>query len=59
MDLLLSGKVREAAGYFEPQTYTPEPRVWVVDDATVIGGKVIPGVNVGIGEVRYDAESYT
>ena len=52
------GKVREAAGYFEPQTYTPEPRVYVVDDATVIGGKVIPGVNVGIGEVRYD-ESYT
>jgi len=52
------GKVREAAGYFEPQTFTPEPRVYVVDDATVIGGKVIPGVNVGIGEVRYD-QSYT
>lgn len=52
------GKVREAAGFFEPQTYTPDPRVYVVDDATVIGGKVIPGVNVGIGEVRYD-QSYT
>ena len=48
------GKVREAAGYFEPQTYTPEPRVYVVDNLTTIGGKVIPGVNVGIGEVRYD-----
>ena len=48
------GKVREAAGFFEPQTYTPEPRVYVVDDLTTIGGKVIPGVNVGIGEVRYD-----
>ena len=51
-----TGKVREAAGYFEPQTYTPEPRVWVVDEASVIGGKVIPGVNVGVGELRYEEE---
>ena len=51
-----SGKVREAAGYFEPQTYTPEPKVWVVDEAAVIGGKVIPGVNVGVGELRYEQE---
>lgn len=52
------GKVREAAGFFEPQTYTPDPKVWVVDNATVIGGKIIPGVIVGEGELRYD-NTYT
>lgn len=53
-----SGLIREAAGYFQDQTYTPTPRMYTVDQNTVIGGKLIPAVNVGKGEVRYN-NSYT
>ena len=48
------GQIREAAGFFEEQKYTPEPRVYVVDNVTTIGGKVVPGVNVGVGELRLE-----
>ncbi len=50
------GSVREAAGYFEEQTAVPTPRMYTVDNQTVIGGKTIPGVNVGLGELRYENE---
>ena len=36
-----TGKVREAAGYFSDVTTIPDPKVWVVDDQTRIGGKEI------------------
>jgi len=45
--------VRLAPGYFEDVVTTPEPRMYVVDDNTGIGGKtevfVIPGTGVSFG----------
>ena len=48
--------IREAAGYFTDVTSTPEPRVYVVDSATIIGGK--PAITYPPGSYvdRYNEE---
>ena len=48
--------VREAAGYFEDVTAIPDPKVWVVDEITKIGGKPIYSYDPGDYEERYIAE---
>tara|TARA_B100000427_G_scaffold285881_1_gene259567 strand:+ start:8126 stop:14650 length:6525 start_codon:yes stop_codon:yes gene_type:complete len=47
------GSVRLASGYFTEVPVTPTPRVWVVDDNTVIGGKEIIVTTPGTGEERF------
>ena len=47
------GTVRLASGYFADVPVTPTPRVWVVDDNTVIGGKEIIVTTPGTGEERF------
>lgn len=51
-----SGTVRIASGYFEETLVTPDPKVWVVDNNTVIGGKDITIQEPGTGELRFENE---
>lgn len=41
--------LKAADGYFSTQTTTQEPRCWVVDNLTVIGGKPITSTTPGTG----------
>ena len=50
------GFVREAGGYFTEQTTTPIPRVYVVDETTVIGGKEITADTPDLGNKIYEQE---
>ena len=50
------GFVREAGGYFTEQTTTPTPKVYVVDETTVIGGKEITADTPDLGNKIYDQE---
>ena len=52
-----TGTARLASGYFQEFPVTPTPRVWIVDNTTVIGGKEIIVVTPGEGEERF-AETY-
>ena len=47
------GTARLATGYFQEFPVTPTPRVWIVDNATVIGGKEIIVISPGEGEERF------
>ena len=47
------GTVRLATGYFQEFPVTPTPRVWIVDNNTVIGGKEIIVITPGEGEERF------
>lgn len=51
-----SGTAKLAAGYFETQTVIPTPKVWVVDDVTVIGGKEISATDPGFGTAIFSQE---
>ena len=54
-----SGTVKLAAGYFDTQTVIPTPKVWVVDDVTVIGGKEIIASDPGFGTLIFTEEFTT
>lgn len=41
--------VREAAGYFEERTSLPTPRVYVVNNSTIIGGKEVKASEADLG----------
>ena len=43
-----------ATGYFQEFPVTPTPRVWIVDNTTVIGGKEIIVTQPGDGEERFN-----
>ncbi len=51
------GTASISTGYFQEFPVTPTPRVWIVDNTTVIGGKEIIVVQPGEGEERYN-ETY-
>lgn len=51
------GTAKLSTGSFVSTPVTPTPRVWVVDNATSIGGKEIIVVTPGVGELRFD-ETY-
>ena len=51
-----SGSVSKAAGYFQTVTATPTPKVWVVDDTTVIGGKELVATDPGFGTLLWSEE---
>lgn len=51
-----SGTVKLAAGYFDTQTVTPTPKVWVVDNVTSIGGKEIIAEDPGFGTIIFTQE---
>tara|TARA_B100000029_G_scaffold25887_1_gene25426 strand:+ start:9001 stop:14241 length:5241 start_codon:yes stop_codon:yes gene_type:complete len=48
------GTARLATGYFQEFPVTPTPRVWIVDNNTVIGGKEIIVIQPGEGEERFN-----
>ena len=48
------GTIAETGGYFEEVTSTAEPRVWVVNNVTTIGGKDIIASDADLGQEIYN-----